>query len=90
MSSDIGTDAATRTIAESRVLSGPNPFDLDPRSDFLASPRHDVALWSETMFFQGVEPGGGGGGSGCTWESCVKGQQHFPVGGQLISLWAVS
>ena len=62
MSSDIGTDAATRTIAESRVLSGPNPFDLDPRSDFLASPRHDVALWSETMFFQVWSPAEGVGG----------------------------
>jgi hypothetical protein len=61
MSSDIGTDAATRTIAESRVLSGPNPFDLDPRSDFLASPRHDVALWSETMFFKVWSPAEGVG-----------------------------
>ena len=38
-------------IAPTQTLHGDNPFQLDPRSDLLATPDHDSSLWSETMFF---------------------------------------
>ncbi|SNC62648.1 hypothetical protein SAMN04487881_0705 [Marinobacter sp. es.048] len=42
--------------AQPRVLTGSNPFELDPENDYLAPPKHDVPLWSETMFFMVWSP----------------------------------
>lgn len=48
-------------LAEPRVLDGANPFEVDPQSDFLADPLHDVPSWSETMFFLVWSPDAGVG-----------------------------
>ena len=46
---------------ESRVLTGPNPFKINPADEFLATPQLDVPLWSETMFFTVWNPAEGVG-----------------------------
>jgi len=43
-------------LPEPRVLTGDNPFNVDPNDDFLAEPRHDIPLWSETMYFSVWSP----------------------------------
>lgn len=54
-----------------RVLTGPNPFGIDPSGDLLANPRPEVPLWSETMFFTVWNPDAGVGvwiHAGTHWE----------------------
>lgn len=44
-----------------RILTGTNPFNIDPSDDLLATPRPDIPLWSETMFFTVWNPRDGVG-----------------------------
>lgn len=46
----------TTTTTDDRVLSGPNPFAVDPEGDLLHAIPADLPGWSETMFFHVWSP----------------------------------
>jgi hypothetical protein len=43
------------------ILDGADPFGVAPELDYLSEPDRETPLWSETMFFQGWDPGQGVG-----------------------------
>jgi hypothetical protein len=47
----MSSNSVVHMAPKSRIIVGDNPFGVAAADDLLSTPKHDVPLWSETMFF---------------------------------------